>query len=136
VPTDKDRLIAQRMVAMLFKSPTFVRERMATSDRAEHAIVCLPTDPYWEVVEKSRRYPGWVIVFVVYPPPGGTGQARVDIREFLPRQAQAGDIEPDREMTVGKAFDMLKQADAMGVDLLARNPEFGPFVRQRRVLVS
>jgi hypothetical protein len=124
------------MVAMLFKSPKFIRQRMETADRAEYAIVCLPTDPYWEVVEKARRYPGWVIVFVVYAPPGGTGEAQVDIREFLPRQAEPGDIEHDPKMTVGAAFDMLSQAEAVGIDVLKRNPEFAPFAKQRRVLVS
>jgi hypothetical protein len=136
VPTDKDRLIAQRMVAMLFKSPKFIRQRMENADRAEYAIVCLPTDPYWEVVEKARRYPGWVIVFVVYAPPSGTGEAQVDIREFLPRQAETGDIEHNPEMTVGTAFDMLSRAEAMGIDVFKRNREFAPFAQQRRVLVS
>jgi hypothetical protein len=135
VPIDSDRLMAQRMVAMLFKDPTFIRQRMAIPDRAEHAIVALPTDLYWDVVEKARRYPGWVIVFVVYTPPSGTGEARVDIREFLPRQAQPGDIEPDRTMTVAKAFDMLRQAEAAGLDLQALR-EFAPFTQQRPVLVT
>lgn len=136
MPTDENRLMAQRAVAMMFKDPTFMRQRMALEDRAEHAIVCLPTDPYWEVVEESRRYPGWVIVFVVYPPPGGTGTARVEIREFLPRQAQHGDVEPDREMTVETAFEMLQKAEVMGIDLLRVRREFAPFAQQRRVLVS
>jgi hypothetical protein len=127
--------MAQRMVAMLFKDPAFVRQRMAIPDRAEHAIVALPTDPYWDVVEKTRRHPGWVIVFVVHVPPGGTGEGRVDIREFLPRQAQPGDIEPDRTMTVAKAFDMLRQAEAAGIDLLALR-EFAPFAQQRPVVVT
>lgn len=124
--------MAQRMVAMLFKDPTFVRQRMAIPDRAEHAVVALPSDPYWEVVEKTRRHPGWVIVFVAHVPPGGTGEGRVDIREFLPRQARPGDIEPDRTMTVARAFDMLRQAEADGIDLQALR-EFAPFAKQRLV---
>ncbi len=66
---DVERLVAQRMVAMLFKDPAFVERRRAIRDRAEHAIVALPNDPYWEVVGKRRRHPGWVIVFVAHVPP-------------------------------------------------------------------
>jgi hypothetical protein len=135
VPTDTERLMAQRMVAMLFKDPTFIRQRMAITDHAEHAIVALPTDPYWDVVEKTRRHPGWVIVFVAHVPSGGTGEGRVDIREFLPRQAQPGDIEPDSTMTVGKAFEMLHQAEAAGIDVLSLR-EFAPFTQQRLVAVT
>lgn len=135
MPSDTERLMAQRMVAMLFKDPTFVAQRKAIPDRAEHAIVALPSDPYWEVVEKTRRQPGWVIVFVAHIPPGGTGEGRVDIREFLPRQAQPGDSEPDRTLTVAKAFDMLRQAEADGVDLLTLR-EFASFAQQRPVVVT
>lgn len=127
--------MAQRMVAMLFKDPTFVQQRRAIPDRAEHAIVALPSDPYWEVVEKTRRHPGWVIVFVAYVLPGGTGEGRVDIREFLPRQAQLSDIEPDRTMTVARAFDMLRQAEAAGIELAALR-EFTPFAQQRPVVLT
>jgi hypothetical protein len=132
VPEDQDRLIALRMLPMLFKSQRFAQERAEKPDRAEHAVVCLPTDKYWDVVEKTRRYPGWVIVFVVTPPPGGTGTANVDIREFLPRQAQAGDAEPNTDLTIGQAMKMFQQAEAMGVDLLARDKRVaGSFARQR-----
>jgi len=132
---DSQRLTAQRMVAMLFKDPTFVQQRRAIPDRAEHAIVALPNDPYWEVVEKTRRHPGWVIVFVAHVPPGGTGEVRVDIREFLPRQARPGDIEPDRTMTVARAFEILRQAEAAGIDLAALR-EFAPFAKQRPVVLT
>lgn len=135
MPTDVERLMAQRMVAMMFKDPAFVRQRSAFPDRAEHAVVALPSDPYWEVVEKTRRHPGWVIVFVAHLPPGGTGEGRVDIREFLPRQGRPGDIEPDSTMTVARAFDMLRQAEAAGIDL-ATLREFAPFERQRTVVVT
>ncbi|GJP27675.1 hypothetical protein NJB18091_04260 [Mycobacterium marinum] len=132
MPESEDRLIALRMLPMLFKDQQFASERAGKRDRAEHAVVCLPTDKYWDVVERTRRYPGWVIVFVVTPPPGGTGTANVDIREFLPRQAQPGDVEPDIELTIGQAMRMFQQAEAMGVDLLARDTRVaGSFARQR-----
>jgi hypothetical protein len=132
VPEDQDRLIALRMVPMLLKSEQFARERAEKSDRAEYAVVCLSKDKYWDVVEKTRRYPGWVIVFSVTPPPSGNGEANVDIREFLPRQAQQGDVTPDIDLTIGQAIQMLQQAEAKGIDLLARDPNFaGSFTRQR-----
>lgn len=132
MPVSVERLQAQRMVAMMFKDPGFVEQRKALPDRAEHAVVALPDDPYWEVVEKTRRHPGWVIVFVAHVPPGGTGEGRVDIREFLPRQARPDDIELDRTMTVATAFDMLRQAEAAGIDL-QKLREFAPFAQQRLV---
>ncbi len=73
---------------------------------------------------------------MVYPPPSGTGQAHVDIREFLPRRAQPGDLVANRDMTVGDAFNMLAKAEASGVDLLKRDPEFAPFEQQRPVPVG
>ena len=96
VVEDEDRLVALRMLPMLLKDQQFVSERAQRPDRAEHAIVCLPTDKFWDVVEKTRRYPGWVIVFVVTAPRGGTGTANLYIREFLPRPAQPGDVAPIR----------------------------------------
>lgn len=132
MPEDQDRLIALRMLPMLFKSRQFVLERSQKPDPAKYAVICLPTDPYWDVVEKTRRYPGWVIVFVVTPPPGGNGEANVDIREFLPRQAQPDDVPGNPDMTIGEAMKLFQQADAMGVDLLERDPSFaGSFARQR-----
>lgn len=124
--------MALRMLPMLFKDRQFAHERAEKPDRADYAVVCLPTDKYWDVVEKTRRYPGWVIVFVLTPPPGGTGTANVDIREFLPRQAQPGDVTPDLDLTIGQAMKMFEQAEAMGIDLLARDKRVaGSFARQR-----
>ncbi len=132
MPEDEDRLIALRMLPMLFKDRQFALERAQKSDRAEYAVVCLPTDKYWDVVEKTRRYHGWVIVFVVTPPPGGNGTANVDIREFLPRQAQPGDAAPNTDLTIGQALKMFQQAEATGIDLLARDKRVaGSFARQR-----
>lgn len=124
--------MALRMLPMLFKDRQFTSQRAEKPDRAEYAVVCLPTDRYWDVVEKTRRYPGWVIVFVVTPPPGGEGTVNVDIREFLPRQAQPGDVSPDIELTIGEAMEMFQQAEARGIDLLARDKRVaGSFASQR-----
>lgn len=134
MPEDQDRVTALRMLPALFKSQRFAQERAEKPDRAEYAVVCLPTDKYWDVVEKTRRYPGWVIVFVVTLTPDGTDQTHVniDIREFLPRQAQPGDAEPDTDLTIGQAMRMFAQAEARGVDLLARDKRLaGSFARQR-----
>ncbi len=60
--------MALRMLPMLFKSHQFAQERAEKKDRPEYAVVCLPTDKWDDVFEKTRRYPGWVIVFVVTPP--------------------------------------------------------------------
>ncbi|MGO9154604.1 hypothetical protein [Mycobacterium sp.] len=129
---DEDRLMALRMLPMLLKDQQFASERAQKPDRAEYAVVCLPNDKYWDIVQKTRRYPGWVIVFVVTPPPGGNGTANVDIREFFPRQAQPGDSEPNTDLTIGQAMQMFKQAEAAGVDLLARDRRVaGSFARQR-----
>jgi hypothetical protein len=137
VARDEARLMALRMVPMMFKQPHFALERMQKRDAAKYAVVCLPTDRFSDVVEKTRRYPGWVIVFVVHAPPSGNGEARIDIREFLPRQPQPGDVEPDMNLTIGEAMEMFARADAAGIDLLQRNPEFaGSFKRQRSVPVG
>jgi hypothetical protein len=132
VPIDEDRLIALRMVPMLFKSQQFIRERQEKPDGAKYAVVALSTDSYWDVVDKTRRYPGWVIVLSVTPPPGGNGEANVDIREFLPRQAQSDDAERDPEVTIGQALAMFQRAEELGIDLQAREPSIaGAFARQR-----
>lgn len=132
MPEDQDRLVALRMLPKLFKDQQFAYERAQRPDRAEHAVVCLPADRYWDVVEETRRYPGWVIVFVVTPPPAGNGTAHVDIREFFPRQAQPGDAEHSSDLTIGKAMQMFREAEATGIDLLKRDSRFaGSFARQR-----
>lgn len=132
MPVDQERLIALRMVPMLMKSQQFASERAQKRDVAKYAVVSLSTDRFWDVVEQTRRYPGWVIVFSVTPPPGGNGEANVDIREFLPRQTQPGDVDHDPDLTIGAALQMFARAEASGVDLLERDPAFaGSFARQR-----
>ncbi|XTP37171.1 hypothetical protein ACORG1_13530 [Mycobacterium sp. TJFP1] len=132
MPRDEERLQALRIVPMLFKSEQFIRERADRPDRAEYAVVALSTDSYWDVVDQTRRYPGWVIVLSVTPPPGGSGEANIDIREFLPRQAQPDDAAGDPDLTIGQAMEMFKYAEQMGIDLHQEAPSVaGAFARQR-----
>ena len=138
--TDADkRLMAARTIPLLMRDPVFIKQRMQVADRSKYAVVALNTDLYWDVIEKTRRYPGWVIVFVFTPPPSdsATGEARTDIREVLPRQAQSDDPPPDQTMTVGEAFAMLAAAERDGVDLLARDNDFArSLARQHSVSVG
>lgn len=137
MPRDEARLMALRVVPMLFKDPQFIRERQEKADPAEYMVVALSTDSYWDVVEQTRRYPGWVIVLSVTPPPGGQGDANIDIREFLPRQAQSDDIPGDPDLTIGQAMHMFQQAEALGIDLVAEAPSVaGAFARQRAAVVG
>jgi hypothetical protein len=128
------RRMAMRTLPTLFTNPNFIQQRRAYENAATSGVVALSTDLYWDVVEKTRRFAGWVVVFVADLPPSGTGRGGVQIREFLPRQEESGDPRTTPNMTIGEAFALLERAERAGIDIFKeRNDISKSFAAQHPV---
>ncbi|WP_280186584.1 MULTISPECIES: hypothetical protein [Nocardia] len=119
---EEDLRFARALPLHLLGDPAYLATFDA-DDAPEFSVICLAADSMSSLLERARKYPGWVEVIVHYgSKPAGPGQSTIDVvtRQILPKQFDLGNKDLHDQVTVGQAFDALRAMELRGVDVFGQ----------------